>query len=304
MNAASMKILLSVSWVFNCLLLIVVACLASGCGLFKVKSTHDLSRLSSGLAESSKAAKPELRPYTVFLTPLEDNREEKTDVFLEYDGFLFWSGGRLSSTIPPTRVITEAIAEHLKSRGFTVSEGVAGSQIDPLAVRVDGKLWRFGYDWNFTGGVTAANVWVQIRVLDSNGNVMDKEMIKASGVPAFSNKKKESGKEQWATGLRNKIDYVALQSALLVLNSQSKLTANLIEQSPEKIEGLNLNQASLKALSQAIQEASEDFENLSMQMSVSEEAARAEKAAQDAKIQGLMNLQNSLDGVKATLPAN
>lgn len=285
------------------LTMLTLTCLASGCGFVKIKSAHDLSRPTTAFAGSPKDPKTGLQPYAIYLTQLEDNREEKTDIFAEYDGFPFLkSGGKLSSTIPPTRVITDAIAEHLKRKGFTISEGVVGSQMDPLAVRIDGKLWRFGYDWDFVGGFTAANVWVQIRVLDSNGNVMGKEMIKASGVPAFSNKKKEPFKEQMTTGLRNKIDYVALQSALLVLNSQSKLTANLIEQSPEKIEALNLNQASLKALSQAIQETSEDFENLSMKMTVSEEAAKAEKAAQDAKIQGLMNMQNSLNGIQSTLP--
>ena len=277
--------------------LLFVSYFTNGCGLLlSEKSAQDISRPSVGFLQSHTDPKPELRPYTVYLNQLEDNREKKTDLFIDRDAEipLLFPSFKVSSTLPPSRVITDAIAEHLKHKGLTVSEGSNVNQVEPLAVKVDGKLWRFD----------VVNVWVQIRALDTSGNVIGKEMIKSSSSAATRTKNKtESLGEHWAKSLRMHIDYVALQSTLQILNTQAKLTASLIEKSPEKIETLNLNQASLKALSQAIQETSEDFETLSMKMSVSEEAARAEKAARDQQIQGLMNLQNSLDGVRAALPA-
>jgi hypothetical protein len=47
----------------------------------------------------------------------------------------------------------------------------------------------------------------------------------------------------------------------------------------------------------------EELETMEMQIQVTTAAGRQAKEAQDQKVNSLMNLQNSLDGLKATLPS-
>ena len=284
-----------------CILAAALVCLASGCSIFKSgKSTHDLSRPSPGF-DSRAVASDELKPLLVQIATFEDARVGKDNQFADFPGLpLFVPRTRMSSTVPPAELMTDAVKFHLKRKGFSVGDGSKSDRADSLGVKVDGKLWRLSVD--STMASVDLNVWAQIRVMDASGNVLGKQTIKSSGKSTWSRESKIPWKEQMEEDMRAHIDSVALQCALLVLNSQSKLVSASIKASAESGSAGPLTVESIKQLKRAIEGSSEDLETLSMKMTVSEEAAKASKAAQDEKIQNLMNLQQSLDGVRSTLP--
>ena len=181
-------------------------------------------------------------------------------------------------------------------KGFTIVDGGKLPADSPVAVIISGKLWRFDYSGDGYGTMDL-NFWTQLSISDGAGKSIGKDTIKVSN--RYAPKEGKAGIER---DLRLQIDYVATQAALLAINSQSKLIADALAKSENENIAAALTPNAIGKFKQAMQGYLEEIETLEMQSQTTMASQKQAKEASDNTINALRGMQNSLDGVRATLP--